>query len=73
MTTWCGILKSMARRARSFTRTQVTGNLLWAGLLMEDDLVVNADQPPELRYGFVVLDEDPPVKVIAALYDALCG
>ena len=48
-------------------------NLLGAGLLMEDDLVINADEPLELHYGFVVLDEEPTSTAIEALYDTFCS
>jgi hypothetical protein len=52
-----------------FTRA----NLLGAGLLMEEDLVVTAGEPLELHYGFVVLDKEPTVEVIEALYSAFCS
>ena len=51
-----------------FTRA----NLLGAGLLMEEDLIVNAGEPLELRYGVAVLDEETTSEAIEALYSAFC-
>ena len=43
-------------------------NLLGAGLLMEDDLEIDPQEPLRLRYGFAILDQDPGVAEIEALY-----
>jgi hypothetical protein len=47
-------------------------NLLGAGLLMEEDLVVEAGETLELRYGFAVLDDEPTVEAIEGLYSDFC-
>ena len=43
-------------------------NLLGAGLLMEGDLEVDRREPLRLRYGFAILDQEPEVDAIEALY-----
>ncbi len=43
-------------------------NLLGAGLLMEEDLVVTRSQPLGLRYAFFVLDADPGAEQVEAFY-----
>ena len=43
-------------------------NLLGAGLLMTGDVEVSRHQPLRLRYGFAILDQDPEVEQIEALY-----
>ena len=47
-------------------------NLLGAGLLMEDDLVVEAGETLELRYGVAVLNDEPTVAAIEDLYSDFC-
>ena len=51
-----------------FTRA----NLLGAGLLMEEDLIVEAGESLELRYGLSVLEEEAAPAAIEALYSAFC-
>ena len=51
-----------------FTRA----NLLGAGLLMEEDLIVDADEALELKYGFAVLEEETAADAIEALYSDFC-
>ena len=45
-------------------------NLLGAGLLMEEDLVLQQGEPLSLRYGFLVLEEERDHGQIEALYEA---
>ena len=47
-----------------FTRAKLLG----AGLLMEGDLEVGRQEPLWLRYGFAILDRDPEVDEVEALY-----
>ena len=51
-----------------FTRV----NLLGAGLLMEGDLELDRQQPLRLRYGFAILDQEPHLEEIEALYRWYC-
>ena len=48
-------------------------NLLGAGLLMEEDLEIAAGEALELRYAFLVLDEDPGPQSVEALYADFVG
>ena len=48
-------------------------NLLGAGLLMEEDLEIAAGEALELRYAFLVLDEDPGPQSLEALYADFVG
>ena len=43
-------------------------NLLGAGLLMPGDLELNRGEALELRYGFLILDQDPGADEIEGLY-----
>jgi hypothetical protein len=51
-----------------FTRN----NLLGAGLLMEEDLIIPQGEVLELHYGLAVLDEEATVEAIETLYTAFC-
>ena len=48
-------------------------NLLGAGLLMEEDLEIAGGEALELRYAFLVLDEDPGHQSLEALYANFVG
>jgi len=48
-------------------------NLMGAGLLMGGDLTTERGETLTLRYGFLVLDEDPPDDFIEACYEALAS
>jgi hypothetical protein len=48
-------------------------NLLGAGLLMSGDLELERGEELALKYGFLVLDEEPAVGQIEELYRRFVG